>query len=122
MLVFHWPEVSHMATPGSKGCWKCKYLNVLLQPPAGAGKGGWGVWSEGTGVELSNQLPVRDGATHILVLQMRSWCQGQRNAYSISSLIDLLRHSGPATRDAEIKATPLPSRERRRIIIVIITI
>lgn len=90
-----------------------------LQP----GRQGWVEGVEwGKYVKSSSWLPARgDSATHIPVLQARSWCQGQRNAYSIRSLTDLLWHSGLATRDGEIKATPLPFRAGRRIIVLIIT-
>lgn len=54
LLVSHWPEVGQVAAPGGKACWECEYLNELLQPPTGAGKGGWGAWGWGMGVESSS--------------------------------------------------------------------
>ena len=45
LLVSHWPEMGHVTTSASKGCWGCKLLTLLLQPPAGQARvsGGCGV-------------------------------------------------------------------------------
>lgn len=86
-----------LARSGSRGhSWQQRVLGMQIakcrSPASSRSRQGWakGV-GQGNGVESSSRLPARgDSATHILALQRRSWCQGQRNAYSISSLIDLL--------------------------------
>lgn len=43
LLVSHWPEMGHVTTSASKGCWGCKLLDSTSPATSWAGKGGEGV-------------------------------------------------------------------------------
>lgn len=114
LLASHWPEVGHVATPGSKGWWERKFPRLQQGPGAGCGMG----QRDGCPTMRSREIALLTSQSY----RRQAGAKGREMLYSISTLIDLLWHSGPATKDMKIKATPLPFRNRRRIIIAIVTI